>query len=76
MRRQLTRIILVTLAVAALATAGIVANLVLLGHADSRNDPVGKLTPRASIPEQTRPGSTPTTTTNERTEPELEERDD
>lgn len=76
MRRQLTRILFIALAVAALATAGIVANLILLGYVDSRNDPVGKLTPRASITEPNPPASTPTTTTDEGTETELEEADD
>jgi hypothetical protein len=75
MERRLTGILLVVLAVAALATAGIVANLVLLGYADSRNDPVGKLTPRASISEPT-PRVTTQTTTEERTETEVQEPDD
>jgi hypothetical protein len=77
MHRRLTRILLIAFAVAALATAGIVANFVLLGYADSRNDPVGKLNPRATITEPTPPTSTPTTTTtDEGTETELEEPDD
>jgi hypothetical protein len=74
MHRHLTRILLVALAVAALATAAIVANFVLLGYVDSRNDPIGKLTPRASITEPTPRASTPTTT-DEQTET-VEEPDD
>jgi hypothetical protein len=71
----LTRILLVALAIAALATGGIALNVLLLGQADSRNDPVGKLTPRARISEPTPPASTPTTT-HEQTETEVEEPDD
>ena len=74
MHRRLTRILLVALAVAALAAGGIALNLLLLGQTDSRNDPVGKLTPRATI-QPTPPASTPTTT-HERTETEVEEPDD
>ena len=62
MHRPLTRILLVALAVAALAAGGIALNLALLGQTDSRNDPVGKLTPRANINESTPSHSTPTTT--------------
>lgn len=77
MHRRATRILLVALAVAALATSGIVANFVLLGYADSRNDPVGKLNPRGAITEPTPPIPTPTAaTTDEGTETELEEPDD
>lgn len=77
MQRRATRILLIALAVAALATAGIVANFVLLGYADSRNDPVGKLNPRASITPPTPPAPTSTTTTSdEGTETELQEPDD
>ena len=76
MHRRGTRILLIALAVAALATAGIVANFVLLGYADSRNDPVGKLNPRAGITQPTPPAPTPTTTTDEGTKTELEEPDD
>lgn len=75
MHRPLTRILLVALAVAALAAGGIALNLLLLGHADSRNDPVGKLTPRANISEPTPTVSTPTTT-QDQTETEVEEPDD
>ncbi len=78
MSRRLTRILLLTVAVGVLATAGIVANFVLLDYADSRNDPVGKLEPRAALTDPTPPTSTPTTTTtaDEGTETELEEPDD
>jgi hypothetical protein len=78
MSRRLTRVLLLALAVAALATAGIVANFVLLGYADSRNDPVGKLNPRATLTEPTPANSTstPTTTADDGAEPELEEPDD
>jgi hypothetical protein len=75
MHRRLTRILLVALAVAALATAGIVANFVLLGYADSRTDPVGKLTPRANISQPTPPAPN-RTTTQEHTETEVQEPDD
>ena len=75
MHRPLTRILFVALAVAALAAGGIALNVMLLGQADSRNDPVGKLTPRADISEPAPLPSTPTTT-HEQTEPEVEEPDD
>lgn len=75
MHRPLTRILLVALAVAALAAGGMALNILLLGQADSRNDPVGNLTPRANISQPTPP--TPTrTTTQEHTETEVEEPDD
>jgi hypothetical protein len=75
MERRLIGILLVVLAVAALAAGGIALNLLLLGQTDSRNDPVGKLTPRANISQPTAPASTPTTT-HEQTETEVEEPDD
>lgn len=75
MHRPLTRILLVVLAVAALAAGSIALNVLLLGQADSRNDPVGNLTPRADISQPTPPASTPTTT-QEHTETEVEEPDD
>jgi hypothetical protein len=75
MHRPLTRILLVVVAVAALAAGGIALNVLLLGQADSRSDPVGNLTPRANISEPTPPASTPTTT-QEETETEVEEPDD
>ncbi len=78
MSRRLTGILLIAFAVGALATAGIVANFALLGYADSRNDPVGKLNPRAALTDPIAPTSIPTTTTtaDEGTETELEEPDD
>jgi hypothetical protein len=77
MRRRPTRVLLVALAVASLAAAGIVANLVLLGYADSRHDPVGKLNPRATLTAPTPPASTRTATrAHEEPETELEEPDD
>ena len=75
MHRPLAGILLVALAVAALAAGGIALNVLLLGQADSRNDPVGRLTPRANIGEPTPPTSIPTTT-HEQTETEVEEPDD
>ena len=59
---RLTRILLVALGLAVLAGAAIAANVLLLRYADSRNDPVGKLTPRAVI---SRPGTPAPTTTRE-----------
>jgi hypothetical protein len=75
MHRPLTRILLVVLAVAALAAGGIALNVLLLGQADSRNDPVGNLTPRANISQPTPPAPN-RTTTQEHTETEVEEPDD
>lgn len=75
MRRRLTRILLVGLAIAALATAGIVANFVLLGYADSPSGPVGKLTPRADITPPASPAPS-TTSEDERPETDLEAPDD
>jgi hypothetical protein len=75
MSRRLTRVLLVALAVVALAAGGIALNLLLLGQTDSRNDPVGKLTPRADIGRPTPPAPTPTTT-HEQTETDREEPDD
>ena len=74
MQHRLTRLLLVALAVAALATAGIVANYVLLGYADSRNDPVGTLSPRADITPP-RPSTRPRTAEH-RPEAKAEQRDD
>ncbi len=75
MHHRFTRVLVLALAVAALATAGIVANFVLLGYADTRNDPVGKLTPRADISRPAAP--TPTQTTEqEHGEHDVEEPDD
>jgi len=49
MQSRLTRLLLVALAVATLATAGIVANYLLLGYGDPRTDPVGKLDARVEL---------------------------
>jgi len=75
MHRPLTNILLVAFAVAALAAGGIALNVLLLERADSRNDPVGNLTPRANISQPTPPAPAPTTT-HEQTETEVEEPDD
>jgi hypothetical protein len=45
--RRLLRIVLAVAAVAAAAAAAILVNLALLGYAQPRNDPVGKLSPLA-----------------------------
>jgi hypothetical protein len=54
MRSLLSRTALVVLGVLALAGTAIAVNVLLLRYADSRSDPVGKLTPRATI---TQPGT-------------------
>jgi hypothetical protein len=46
----MTRMLLAVLVIAAAAAAAIALNLVLLGHASAQNDPVGRLSPRASLP--------------------------
>ncbi len=51
------RIALVAAVLAAAATAAILLNLALLGYAEPRNDPVGKLSPLAVI--QPGPASPP-----------------
>ena len=60
------RVALVVAVVAAAAAAAILLNLALLGYAQPRNDPVGKLSPRAVL----RPGPAPAppiaTTTDQR----------
>jgi hypothetical protein len=43
------RIALAAVAVTAAAAAAILLNLALLGYAQPRNDPVGKLSPRAAL---------------------------
>jgi hypothetical protein len=75
MPSRLARTLLVAVAAVALAAAGIGANFLLLRYADANNDPVGKLTPRATI---TQPSSPPTTQTVDHTDGsgEGEERDD
>jgi hypothetical protein len=45
MRRALP----IVLALAAAAAVALAANLLLLGYATNRNDPVGKLSPRAAV---------------------------
>jgi hypothetical protein len=50
-RRRLTVAALAVL-VAGAATAAILLNLALLGYAEPRNDPVGKLSPRAVLTQQ------------------------
>ena len=46
----MTQLLLAILMIAAVAAAAIAANLALLTYATASNDPVGKLTPRASLP--------------------------
>jgi hypothetical protein len=59
-RGHVSRIVLVALAAVALAAGAIAANVLLLGYADSPGDPVGKLSPRATIPlGQTGPTTSP-----------------
>ena len=72
---RLTRAALVALAVVALTTAGIGANFVLLGYADPRYDPVGKLTPRADITQPASPAA-PQERDDEHSEENVEEPDD
>jgi hypothetical protein len=45
------------------AAAAIGANFALLGYANGSSDPVGRLTPRVSLPQTTTPTSTTTTET-------------
>ncbi|HEY7537684.1 MAG TPA: hypothetical protein VH721_06830 [Gaiellaceae bacterium] len=60
MRSRAARILLAVAAALALAATGIAVNFVLLGYADSRHDPVGKLSPRATITQKTPPSSAQT----------------
>ena len=46
------------------AVAAIGANFALLGYANGSSDPVGRLTPRVSLPETTTSTSTTTTETD------------
>jgi hypothetical protein len=48
-RRRPLRLLGVAAVAVALALAGLAVNLLLLGYADSRDDPVGTLTPRATL---------------------------
>jgi hypothetical protein len=75
MQSRTVRILLAVTAALALAAAGIAVNFVLLGYADSRHDPVGKLSPRATITQQTSPVPTQTVEGNGR-EADNEEADD
>jgi hypothetical protein len=43
-------ILLGVLAVCAAAAAAILVNLVILGQASARNDPIGRLSPRTQLP--------------------------
>jgi hypothetical protein len=72
---RVSRVVLVVLAAAALAAGAIAANVLLLGYADSPHDPVGRLSPRATITRAptTRP---PLQTTGDRHGRSGEERDD
>lgn len=45
------RIAVATVAVAAAAALAVLLNLLLLGHASAQNDPVGRLSPRARLPQ-------------------------
>jgi hypothetical protein len=57
------RIAIVAAAVALAATAAILLNLTLLGYAQPRNDPVGKLSPRAVLQPASTPAPPPATVT-------------
>jgi hypothetical protein len=46
----MTKLLLAILLIAGAAAAAIAANLALLGYAGGSSDPVGKLTPHASLP--------------------------
>jgi hypothetical protein len=46
---RLVRVLATFLAFGALAGAGLAGNYLLLRYADSRHDPVGRLTPRGTI---------------------------
>ncbi len=56
--RRLWRIGAAAAAVVAAAAAGVALNLALLGYAQPRNDPVGKLSPRVAGPQATAPATT------------------
>ncbi len=49
-RRSLLKVAAVLAAMGAVAVAAILLNLALLGGTESRNDPAGKLSPRAVLP--------------------------
>lgn len=50
MRRLTSQSLLAVLVAAAAAAAVVLLNVVLLGNASARNDPVGKLSPTANLP--------------------------
>ena len=50
MRSVSSRRIVAVLVAAATAAAVVLLNVLLLGNASARNDPVGKLSPRANLP--------------------------
>ena len=45
------KLVLALAGIAAAAAAAVVLNLLLLGHASAQNDPVGRLSPRAHLPQ-------------------------
>ena len=75
MRSPLARILLTGLAVAMIASAGILVNVVLLGYANPRHDPIGNLTPRAQVAQRTSPHP-PQSTDGDHAEKDVEEPDD
>jgi len=62
-RARTIRIAIVAAAVALAAAAAILLNLALLGYAQPRNDPVGKLSPRAVLQPAPTPVRPPGTVT-------------
>lgn len=76
MRGRLARTLLIVAAAAALATAGIAVNFLLLRYADSSNDPVGKVSPRATIIQPTSPPTTRTDGEADHGKGDGKERDD
>jgi hypothetical protein len=56
--RRAIRIAIIAAAVAVTAAAAIVVNFTLLGYAQPRNDPVGRLSPRATLQPATAPAPT------------------
>ena len=65
--RRSVRIAVIAAAVAVAAAAAILLNLTLLGYAQPRNDPVGKLSPRAVFSGRTTPAVSPEKTTTDAT---------
>jgi hypothetical protein len=74
MSGRLLRSLAVVAAAVAVAAAGVAVNVLLLRYADSRNDPVGKLTPRATLTQPTSPPAKQTT--DSEADGDGEERDD